>query len=516
MIAQWMLATVMIGVLLTIVGHCIAGFHARFAFPRRSLWLALMLLSTAVPVGVALRGNRSSSAQQFIIAPAIVGPAIVNPEPCCTVANTDVGTSASYFNIATFDIPLLVVWGILSLSLGAILVTAHKRTARRVQSWAEAEVCGEPVRIAPNFGPAAVGVVRATVVMPEWVLELSVHEQQLVLRHELEHIRAGDQFVLFAGVLLAVLMPWNLMLWWQLRRLRVGMELDCDARVAPSPRDRPRYADLLLRARRLQPVQQTALGFVSMRSALAERLYALLDRRQPSGVQMSAWSVSAVACVAMLVRVPVPSVLPLFERSVHDSEFRAIANNANLATAEVGQSARASAARTNSELLSFGAPSEESRAGASARANGSRGSDANESPGVAAITPSRVDASASRTADGITSRGAVANGSRRSQASASLERVQLSDAVQAQSVRNSPTVRYDVLLPYDPEKLMEAAKSQLCVTCGGRGGRAVRATFGDDTVHVPVSSASGALNATARDGRVVGRRVGPDSLPDRN
>ena len=33
-----------------------------------------------------------------------------------------------------------------------------------------------------------------------------------------------------------VLMPWNLPLWWQWRRLRFAIEVDCDARVLASGR----------------------------------------------------------------------------------------------------------------------------------------------------------------------------------------------------------------------------------------------------------------------------------------
>jgi len=112
-----------------------------------------------------------------------------------------------------------------------------------------------------------------------------------------------------------VLMPWNLGLWWQLRRLRVGLELDCDARVAPRVADRPRYGQLLLQARARQRTYHAALAFVPSPSVLAERLYALLESARLSRVQMARWSSSALACVLILTRVPVPSVAALVQRA---------------------------------------------------------------------------------------------------------------------------------------------------------------------------------------------------------
>jgi len=41
-------------------------------------------------------------------------------------------------------------------------------------------------------------------------------------------------------------MPWNLPLWWQLRRLRRAIEVDCDARVLNAGHDVNRYGETLL------------------------------------------------------------------------------------------------------------------------------------------------------------------------------------------------------------------------------------------------------------------------------
>jgi hypothetical protein len=45
-----------------------------------------------------------------------------------------------------------------------------------------------------------------------------------------------------------IAMPWNPALWWQLRRLRRAIEVDCDARVVASGADVSRYGSVLLEA----------------------------------------------------------------------------------------------------------------------------------------------------------------------------------------------------------------------------------------------------------------------------
>src|SRR6266487_6960503 len=47
-----------------------------------------------------------------------------------------------------------------------------------------------------------------------------------------------------------VLMPWNPALWWQVRRLRLAVEIDCDGRVLARGGTPPEYFELLLQVGR--------------------------------------------------------------------------------------------------------------------------------------------------------------------------------------------------------------------------------------------------------------------------
>src|SRR6185295_7923924 len=96
------------------------------------------------------------------------------------------------------------------------------------------------------FGPAVVGALRPQIVLPMWSLHLDFEGRDLGLRHEMEHLRARDTLLLSAAYLATCAMPWNPWMWWQLERLRLAVELDCDRRVLRSGASRKRYGALLL------------------------------------------------------------------------------------------------------------------------------------------------------------------------------------------------------------------------------------------------------------------------------
>ena len=122
-------------------------------------------------------------------------------------------------------------WLAASILALVMLVLVHLRLRRSRRDWAGAELFGTPVRIAPDVGPAVVGVTRPQIVIPRWLLGRSSSEQQLVIAHEREHLGARDHLLLGAGTLVVALVPWHPAAWWMLSRLRLAIELDCDARV---------------------------------------------------------------------------------------------------------------------------------------------------------------------------------------------------------------------------------------------------------------------------------------------
>ena len=78
------------------------------------------------------------------------------------------------------------------------------------------------------------------------MLTAEPRDQQIILAHEGEHIRAHDQWLVLLSLLITALIPWNPFVWIQMRRLRFALETDCDQRVLQIIPDRERYASLLV------------------------------------------------------------------------------------------------------------------------------------------------------------------------------------------------------------------------------------------------------------------------------
>jgi beta-lactamase regulating signal transducer with metallopeptidase domain len=143
--------------------------------------------------------------------------------------------------------------------------------------------------------------------VPRWVLGLPAVQRQYVLRHEKEHQRAHDAQLLFVASLTLILMPWNLAMWWQLRRLCLAVEMDCDNRVVNRLGDAHAYGSLLLkvaeassRGPRLQPALLGGMG------SLEHRLTALLAPTPLRQVQRFLLPAAVLALLFVVVVMPHP------------------------------------------------------------------------------------------------------------------------------------------------------------------------------------------------------------------
>lgn len=147
------------------------------------------------------------------------------------------------------------------------------RIRRASRQWRPARVEADDVMVAPDFGPAVVGVLNPTVVLPAWSLYLDRERLRIVWLHEAEHRAARDTLVLFAVMLGVAIAPWNAGLWWIAKRARQAIEIDCDRRVLASGVSRDRYGSLLLElASRTRPSPILATAFGRPISLLERRL----------------------------------------------------------------------------------------------------------------------------------------------------------------------------------------------------------------------------------------------------
>src|SRR5690606_26142128 len=123
--------------------------------------------------------------------------------------------------------------------------------------------------------------------------------------------------------LAVALVPWHPALHWQRRRLRLAVELDCDARVLRSSGDTRAYAELLLDvARRPRVVRNRLVGAVALaprHSTLERRITAMTEirpRRPLAALTLAcgAGMLVLVACEAPRPTAPLPAhEVPLAE-----------------------------------------------------------------------------------------------------------------------------------------------------------------------------------------------------------
>ena len=211
------------------------------------------------------------------------------------------------------DTWLLAGWSAMSAIALATLSMGWMQLRRRLLSAVDGNVDGESVTVTHDIGPAVIGIVRPRIVIPRWLLQQDAATQRIALAHEREHVRAQDIRVLGGALLVAVLLPWNLPIWWQLRRLRFAIEVDCDARVLRGGRSRSTYSAVLLSvATRLVPLRAAAAGLSESGSSLEKRIRImhapLRARWRLLAAFLGTCSVAMIAVAANVTAPPVPSL----------------------------------------------------------------------------------------------------------------------------------------------------------------------------------------------------------------
>lgn len=198
---------------------------------------------------------------------------------------------------------------LLSLALVLMLVGVARRFRRATREWPLVTLHGTEVRLAPRIGPLVIGLRRPEIVVPRWLLTRPAEQQRLVVTHEAEHVRARDPFLLAFGWSALVVAPWNPALWYLLSRLRLAVELDCDARVIRRGALPRSYGSLLIDvARQASALRLSALALADNASHLRQRILAMTPS-VPRFLRLRAGLAAAftLAGVVVACRASIPS-----------------------------------------------------------------------------------------------------------------------------------------------------------------------------------------------------------------
>jgi len=168
-------------------------------------------------------------------------------------------------------------------------------------------VVGSLTRLADPL-PSGVGL--DTLLGAGWAMGMHPREQELMLRHDTEHCKAGDARLIGAALLLRILLPWNVPLWWQVHRLRAAIEIDCDRRVVHRSADVKRYAALLVEiGARRTAARWSALAFARPIPLIERRILAMTDTRSdPRYIRMIGLTLLAALFVVASCQVEQVSI----------------------------------------------------------------------------------------------------------------------------------------------------------------------------------------------------------------
>jgi beta-lactamase regulating signal transducer with metallopeptidase domain len=311
MTAGWLLYDVLVVALCAAAAWAVEALCRQLGRPARWSWLAAAVAAAALIVRTALVAN--TPAVGVVIASAPSANAVLSAAPGWTPLSAmrdaialSVAAIASMADGAARLLPSWIVTAAFMLWLGVSVATmlalllVHRRIRRARRVWPEADLHGSRVRIAPDVGPAVVGMMRPEIVVPRWLLHCTPDEQRLVVAHESEHLRGRDHLLLGAGCFVVALMPWHPAAWWMLARLRLAIELDCDARVLRRGVPVRTYGAVLIDlAERCSGFQVGAIALADESSHLERRLLAMNAKRSRHPL-LRATLLGAVAAAALL------------------------------------------------------------------------------------------------------------------------------------------------------------------------------------------------------------------------
>ena len=298
MIVGWMAYSVMIAGAAALAAQLLENAARLVGRPTRWLWVAAMVSSASASAAAMFASVAFST--RFLprkeAAPWLTGPA---------------GTFIGYYEkVMTWDPMISIVLWSASACLACVFAISILRLARRSNRWRRAEVDGHQVLVSATEGPAVIGFVRSAIVLPEWALEEGERVRRLIIAHEMEHQRSGDHLLCLLTLGLTIAQPWNPAVWWMARRLRLAIEVDCDARVLNHGSDRRAYGLLLLEAgSRAAGCRLPVPAFSTPLSSLEERLRIITAERRSGRSKAVKLSFVAGVLIATAAFIPDPTSL---------------------------------------------------------------------------------------------------------------------------------------------------------------------------------------------------------------
>ena len=310
MMLLWMLYVVAVSLLLSAAALAAERIALSRRAPTRWHWVLSIAASALVPAIVASVWMHAPHIR------SLFGPPVsLQLDSLRRVTSSGLASSAWVVSGGTKNLSALPrlntlapwVWVAASCTLIAGLLVSGAHLHRRKRRWERGTIAGVSVYITDDVGPAIVGLLRPRIAVPRWLIQASAQTQALVIAHEQSHLEAHDVRIFTGALALLVAMPWNLPLWWQLRRLRLAIEVDCDARVLKSGQDVRVYGEALIMVGQRQSGYVGAIAGMSESRMFLEKRVGIMLRKP-----VRRWRLSTVAlgCLSLALVATAAQIEP--------------------------------------------------------------------------------------------------------------------------------------------------------------------------------------------------------------
>ncbi len=293
----WAAYLMMISAIVSVSAFALERIARPHGFATRWMWAGALAASLAFPLVLSSMVQRplviviSGASQKGAVSGTSRSDA--HWVPIAPLALPPVGSASE-----RFDSALEVAWLLSSLTVAATLLGGLWYGNRRRRNWKRSSIGYTEILVARDAGPATIGLLHPQIVIPEWLLAAAPGELELVIAHERSHVEARDNLLLTFGLGFAILMPWNAILWWQVRRLRLAIEVDCDRRVLRGGNDVRCYAKALVAVSLRRSTCLVGLSAAPRSISCIERRLLIMN-----APKMNGWRASSAALAALSVTV---------------------------------------------------------------------------------------------------------------------------------------------------------------------------------------------------------------------
>ncbi len=294
-----------------LVGGTLVGFLTAAVLkisPRRSsalrftVWFSALLAIASLPLLSIVLSTVLRSQSKSLLQGGISRPAVTLP-----------GSWAFYL----FDAWVMIaVWGLIRLGISLWQMRALRRSCVAIDP-AEMQPRLRAMlnrnRVVRSFAlctsnrvqvPTALGLMAPAVVVPQWLMaELSPEELNLIVLHEVAHLRRWDDWTNLAQKIIRAVFFFHPAVWWIEKQLSMEREMACDDAVLANTAAPRAYAQCLARLAEKSLVRRTlALAQAGLGPARQtfQRVAQILDANQPRGTKHGwKWALPLVAALAV-------------------------------------------------------------------------------------------------------------------------------------------------------------------------------------------------------------------------